>query len=260
MIKLSGIYRILCTKNNMSYIGHTTTSFSKRWKSHIKELTKGIHHCSSLQNDWNKYGINEFVFKILDIENDKLKCLTIEQSYINGMKDELYNSSLNNGLAKKVYIRKFDNTKIEIIKTIPKVIRRRGNKDVVIGKKNKEYYSIKNFDVWKWNGSSFNIISSNDIVFTKNNFDGINLLYDFDTGFFDTKTKEEKMALNVGLSTDFATVGEFVILRPTNRHDAHSILKIKEKGNGRLLLSNGRWVLPEMISLIDCIYDAELWP
>lgn len=261
MIGSRGVYRILCTKNNMSYVGYTINSFSKRWKEHIKGLTSGVHHCSLLQNDWIKYGANEFVFKILNIEDDRSKCLELEQSYINGMKEALYNTSLNNGLAKDIYVRRFDNTKIEIASSMPTVIRKRNGKNFFVTKKEKNKYSSnESCDVWKWNGKSFSMISTSDVIFTKNNFDEIELLYDFDTGFFDTKTKEEKLSLNLGLSTDFAGIGELAILRPTNRHEVHSIFRIKDKGNGRFLLSNGRWVLSDMIVSIDCTYDSDFWP
>lgn len=260
MTNLRGIYRILCTKNNMSYIGHTTVSFSSRWKSHVTGLQKGKHHCKSLQEDWNKYGSNEFVFKILDIENDKDKLLEIEQSYINGMKELLYNTSLNNGLAKEIFIRKFDNTKIEESRFIPAIIRRRNGSSTFVNKTKNYFFSTENFSAWKWNGSSFSEVKSGDIIFTKNNFDGIELLYDFDTGFFDTKTKEEKISLNIGLATDFATKGDLAILRPINKHETYKILKIIDKSNGRILLSNNKWVLPEQVQSIECIYDADFWP
>lgn len=261
MINLRGVYRILCTKNNMSYIGHTSTSFLKRWKTHVKDLSRGTHHCNLLQNDWNQYGSNEFVFKVLNIEDDKTKSLEIEQSYINGMKDGIYNTSLNNGFAKQIYIRSFDNTKIEVAKSIPTIIRRRNGIDTFLKKKSKrEYVSDTKFDVWKWGGSSFVLISSEDVIFTKNNFDGIELLFDFDTGFFDTKTKEEKISLNIGLATDFATKGDLAILRPINKNETYKILKIIDKSNGRILLSNDKWVLPDLVQSIECIYDAEFWP
>lgn len=261
MINLSGIYRILCTKNNKSYIGHTTQSFGSRWKSHVKNLNSGNHHCNLLQLDWNEFGVNEFVFKILDIENDKEKALKLEQSYINGMREELYNTSLNNGFRKEVYIRNFDNTRIEIVNNKSMVIRKRNGKNFLIKKEsNKKTYVSKDFDIWKWNGKSFQQLKSSDVVFAKNNFDDIELLYDFDTGFFDVKSKEEKNLLKLESFIDNLSIGDFVILKATNRHEVDAIFKIKNKSYKSVQLSNNKWVKVERIIAIDCFVDLDFWP
>jgi hypothetical protein len=211
--------------------------------------------------DWNEFGINEFIFKILDIESNKERALKLEQSYINGMKDELYNTSLNNGFRGEVYIRNFDNTKIEIGNNEPMVIRKRNGKNLPIKKESgKKMYVSEEFNVWKWNGKSFQQLTSLDVVFTKNNFDDINLLFDFDTGFFDVKTKSEKEQLKIQSTADILSNGDLVILRATNRHDVDKILKVKDKQNKSILLSNGSWVISDRVIPIDCTIDLDFWP
>lgn len=77
----SGIYRIENTKNQKYYIG-SSVNIKKRWRDHIKYLTTGTHHCSHLQNAWNKYGANTFVFSIVELV-DKKNLLLTEQIHLN---------------------------------------------------------------------------------------------------------------------------------------------------------------------------------
>ena len=77
------IYKIINIKTNKFYIG-STINFEKRKKRHISDLRKNKHHCLYLQNAYNKYGENAFIFKerILQIKN-KEELLQIEERYIN---------------------------------------------------------------------------------------------------------------------------------------------------------------------------------
>ena len=77
------IYKIINIKTNKFYIG-STINFEKRKKRHIRDLRKNKHHCLYLQNAYNKYGENVFIFKerILQIKN-KEELLQIEERYIN---------------------------------------------------------------------------------------------------------------------------------------------------------------------------------
>ncbi len=61
-----GIYSIINKINNKVYIGEST-NISMRWKSHKKELIEGTHHSYKLQQDWNKYGIDKFIFKVIEV-------------------------------------------------------------------------------------------------------------------------------------------------------------------------------------------------
>lgn len=58
-----GIYSITNMKNNKIYIGQSL-DIKRRWSEHIEDLNGNNHHSFKLQNDWNKYGKDEFIFKI----------------------------------------------------------------------------------------------------------------------------------------------------------------------------------------------------
>lgn len=71
----TGVYKITCKSNNKIYIGSATrykSNFSRngfygRWLNHIYKLKNGIHANTYLQNSWNKYGADDFIFEILEI-------------------------------------------------------------------------------------------------------------------------------------------------------------------------------------------------
>jgi hypothetical protein len=60
----SGIYQILNTVNGKRYIGQSI-NISRRWAEHLDLLTKGLHHSSKLQREWNQYGEVKFKFQVL---------------------------------------------------------------------------------------------------------------------------------------------------------------------------------------------------
>lgn len=80
-IKKNVIYCIVNVINNKKYIG-STCYFNKRKQLHLKRLNSNIHHSKILQNSWNKYGENNFVFEILEEVKDKNDLLKREQWYI----------------------------------------------------------------------------------------------------------------------------------------------------------------------------------
>lgn len=83
----TGIYKIINTANSKYYIGSTQESFIKRWKHHVGSLRRGSHKNTHLQNAWNKYGEDNFIFTILEtceVEN----CLEREQIYLNKFLNE----------------------------------------------------------------------------------------------------------------------------------------------------------------------------
>lgn len=63
--KTSGIYVIKCEKNGKIYVG-STSNLRKRWKEHFNGLNANSHRNSYLQNAWNKYGEQHFIFRILE--------------------------------------------------------------------------------------------------------------------------------------------------------------------------------------------------
>ena len=61
--RTTGIYSITCKINNRKYIGQSK-DIAQRWKQHIYHLRRGTHHTESLQEDWNKFTYEDFVFQI----------------------------------------------------------------------------------------------------------------------------------------------------------------------------------------------------
>ncbi len=61
---ISGIYQIINKVNGKRYIG-SAVNIKTRWSQHISDLRKKKHHSRQLQNSWNKYGENNFVFSVL---------------------------------------------------------------------------------------------------------------------------------------------------------------------------------------------------
>lgn len=59
------VYCIECKVNNRRYIGQTR-NFNKRILTHKNMLKNNTHTNKSLQSDFNKYGINNFIFYIIE--------------------------------------------------------------------------------------------------------------------------------------------------------------------------------------------------
>jgi group I intron endonuclease len=93
LYSLGGIYSIKNLFNNKRYIGYTIL-FEKRFKQHFKSLKGNYHINSHLQNAYNKYGSNNFIFEILEVienidsieilKNKEIKLIKQYDSYNNG--------------------------------------------------------------------------------------------------------------------------------------------------------------------------------
>lgn len=86
MSKNQGVYIIKNKINGKIYVGSTADTFDRRWKNHRKKLREGKHHSKHLQASWNKYGEENFEFKVLEVTEDN-QCRKREGYYIS-----LYNS------------------------------------------------------------------------------------------------------------------------------------------------------------------------
>jgi group I intron endonuclease len=84
--KTSGIYKIFNTINRKFYIG-SAMNISKRWGEHLRALRKNKHPNKHLQNAWNFYGEDAFVFSVLEI-CFKSMLLIREQYYIDSLLPE----------------------------------------------------------------------------------------------------------------------------------------------------------------------------
>lgn len=85
-----GIYRIKNSINNKIYIG-STKNIEARWAKHKALLRHNKHQNAHLQNAWNKYGENAFIFEV--IEECKIEDLiNREQFFIDNLNPE-YNQT-----------------------------------------------------------------------------------------------------------------------------------------------------------------------
>lgn len=60
-----GIYKIINVVNNKFYVG-SAVNLSRRRARHFSELRSGRHSNGRLQNSWNKYGEQAFVFVVVE--------------------------------------------------------------------------------------------------------------------------------------------------------------------------------------------------
>lgn len=89
-----GIYFIKNIATNQYYIGQTS-NLKKRLRDHRNNLIKNKHHNKHLQSSWNKYGEENFIFKIIKIcEFEELNDL--EVFYI--QKFDAFNNGFNKTL------------------------------------------------------------------------------------------------------------------------------------------------------------------
>ena len=96
----SGIYIIKNIVNGKIYIGSSVNVF-KRWTQHRYKLNKGNHANKHLQRAWNKYGISEFEFSILELINNPNKeiLIELEQKYLDEHKS--FNKDVGYNILKK---------------------------------------------------------------------------------------------------------------------------------------------------------------
>jgi group I intron endonuclease len=74
----TGMYQILNLVNNKRYIG-SSKNIKQRWHFHKRDLYKNKHHSQHLQFAYNKYGLKNFEFSILEITTEEL--LTERENY-----------------------------------------------------------------------------------------------------------------------------------------------------------------------------------
>jgi len=84
-MKQSGIYKITCRPNNKVYVG-SAVNISVRWKRHQSELISNKHVNLILQNSYNKYGLDVFEFKIIEIVDNQINLFEREQHYLDTLK------------------------------------------------------------------------------------------------------------------------------------------------------------------------------
>lgn len=80
--KLSGVYRITNTVTGQIYIGSTANWFRHRFEQHKSDLVRNRHCNKKLQNSFNKYGPETFIFDVLE-EHDGEAAVGLEQWWLN---------------------------------------------------------------------------------------------------------------------------------------------------------------------------------
>ena len=95
--RVNGIYKITNTKTGRFYIGRSEgkNGFYMRWYHHRRLLRKNIHHCSYLQNSYNKYGESCFTFEVLEIKNYGDPLWNLESEYILNLKAMYFEDGYN---------------------------------------------------------------------------------------------------------------------------------------------------------------------
>lgn len=76
----SGIYCIRNIENNKIYIG-ASSNLKVRRSKHFSELKKNKHSNSRLQNAFNKYGLDSFIFEVIEY-CDKKDLAKLENFYV----------------------------------------------------------------------------------------------------------------------------------------------------------------------------------
>lgn len=113
--KIQGIYKITNKLNNKCYIGQSVSIFY-RWYQH-RNKKSNLH----LYNSFDKYGINNFTFEIIEVVADRSKLLEREIYWYDYYKPEYNNIrpeyNGKSGMGKAVY--QIDMNSLEVIREFP---------------------------------------------------------------------------------------------------------------------------------------------
>jgi group I intron endonuclease len=90
----SGIYMIVNKINGKRYVGSSANIYS-RWRGHLYELSKGMHHSTHFQFAYYKYGKNSFEFIIMEEIFDKNNLVPKEQTWLDFYKSYLPENGYN---------------------------------------------------------------------------------------------------------------------------------------------------------------------
>lgn len=94
-----GVYRIKCLINGKVYIGKSN-DVKRRWREHKSRLKRNNHENEKLQHDWNKYGEDNFEFKLIENYDNEEFGIELEKKYINEYKSCDLNFGYNMTLGK----------------------------------------------------------------------------------------------------------------------------------------------------------------
>lgn len=136
---MRGIYLIKNTKNNKVYVGESL-NIIKRWEEHITDLNECKHCNFKLQEDWDKYGEENFEFNIVAVLDDsistmidKIICIIYENKIINEFNSIDNGYNLENTYEKVIKGEKVLTTTVSNIYLI-KEYENRINKGIIVNK------------------------------------------------------------------------------------------------------------------------------
>lgn len=89
--KIKGIYKITNIKNNKLYIGSSKDIYQRK-QEHFRNLEQNKHTNPRLQNAYNYYGKENFVFEVLEILKGSEDQFIVEDKYIKSL--EAYNPKI----------------------------------------------------------------------------------------------------------------------------------------------------------------------
>jgi group I intron endonuclease len=96
-LNVSGIYQIRNITNDKIYIG-SAVNIKNRWKTHKSDLNLNKHHSPYLQRAWDKHGVENFEFGVLELVDSKENLLTREQFWMD--KTNCYDPKIGYNLSK----------------------------------------------------------------------------------------------------------------------------------------------------------------
>lgn len=90
-----GVYRVVNQVSGDCYVG-SSVNVNKRWRSHVNYLKRGNHQSIKFQRAWDKYGIDAFLWEVIEVVADEAVLLGREQFYLDTLRPQ-YNMTLTVG-------------------------------------------------------------------------------------------------------------------------------------------------------------------
>jgi len=123
------VYKITNIVNGKCYIG-SAINYITRVKRHLNDLKVGRHHSSKLQRSYDKYGVCNFIFEIIEVVNDVNLLLEIEQKWIDKLTPD-FNMVLITGLKSQTGTKRSQETKDKISYKLTGLIRSQETKNKI---------------------------------------------------------------------------------------------------------------------------------
>lgn len=99
-LQKTGIYKITCIDTNKIYVGSAMSTskskkgFMRRWQDHIYKLRSNKHRNKYLQESWNNFSEDSFIFEIIEFCN-KNSSKEKEEFWIKKLKSSIKENGFN---------------------------------------------------------------------------------------------------------------------------------------------------------------------